>query len=138
MHFYNVKLEKDGATILATCPDLPEVASVGDDVDTVLLSVVESIELAIQCRINDREPVPLAIKQRKGCQLVKMPARVMLKAELHNEMLVQGVRKAELARRLGLHMPQVDRILSLRRTTRLDTLEQAFEVLGKHFEVRVA
>lgn len=138
MHFYNVKLEEDGATVLATCPDLPEVASVGDDEDGALSSVVEAIELAIQCRISDREAVPLASKQRKGCRLVKMPARVMLKAQLHNEMLTQGIRKAELARRLGMHMLQVDRILSLRHTTRLDTLEQAVEVLRRHFEFRVA
>lgn len=138
MYFYNVKLAKDGATVLATCRELPEVASVGDSADEALSSVAEAIELAVQCRINDREVVPLCSKQYKGCRLVRMPARVMLKAQLHNEMLAQGVRKTELARRLDMHPPQVDRILNVRNTTRLDTLEQAFAVLGRHCEFRLA
>ena len=42
-----------------------------------------------------------------------------------------SVGKAELARRLHCHLPQVDRLLKLSHASRLDQLEQAFLALGK-------
>lgn len=136
MFAYDVLLENDDGTILATCPDLPEVASVGDDEGEALINVVEAIELAIQVRISEREPVPAPSRHRKGRHLVRVPAQAAVKALLHNEMLAQNVRKSDLARAMNLHMPQVDRILNPKHSTKLETLELAFEKLGKHLEVR--
>lgn len=48
------------------------------------------------------------------------------------------MRKAELTRRLGWHMPQVDRLLDLRHASRLDQIEAAAHALGRVVEVRVA
>ncbi len=134
--YYDVVLENDGDTLLATCPDLPEVASVGDDEGEALLNVVEAIELAIQVRIAEREPVPEPSRHRKGHHPVRVPAQAAVKALLHNEMLKQNMRKSDLARAMSLHMPQVDRILNPKHSTKLETLELAFEKLGKHLEVR--
>jgi antitoxin HicB len=50
-------------------------------------------------------------------------------------MLKQGVRKSELARRLNWHAPQVDRLLDLTHTSRLEQLEKAVGVLGKRLDV---
>jgi antitoxin HicB len=41
------------------------------------------------------------------------------------------VGKAELARRLNCHLPQIDRLLDLGHASRLDQIEQAFLALGK-------
>jgi antitoxin HicB len=46
--------------------------------------------------------------------------------------------KAELARRLNWHLPQVDRLLDLRHASRLDQLETAFRALGKQLSVEVS
>lgn len=56
---------------------------------------------------------------------------------LANEMVRQGVRKAELARRLDVHMPQVDRLVDLRHSSKLENLEKAFQTLGKTLGIRV-
>ena len=45
---------------------------------------------------------------------------------------------AELARRLGWHMPQVDRLLDLHHASRLDQAEAALNALGRRLEVSVA
>lgn len=42
-----------------------------------------------------------------------------------------GIKKAELARRLNWHMPQVDRLFDLRDESLLDQFEAAGRVLGK-------
>ncbi len=52
-------------------------------------------------------------------------------------MTEQGIRKAELARRLGWHVPQVDRLFELRHASRFDQIEAAARVLGRTIEVRV-
>ena len=53
-------------------------------------------------------------------------------------MTEQGIRKAELARRLGWHMPQVDRLFDLRHTSKFDQIESAARSLGKTVEILVA
>jgi toxin-antitoxin system, antitoxin component, hicB family len=50
-------------------------------------------------------------------------------------MVSQGVRKAEMARRLDVHMPQIDRLLDLRHNTRIDFLEKAASKLGKSLNI---
>jgi len=50
-------------------------------------------------------------------------------------MRAQRVGKAELARRLNCHLPQIDRLLDLNHSSRLDQIEQAFLMLGKRLEI---
>jgi antitoxin HicB len=59
------------------------------------------------------------------------------KLGVYRTMTEQGVKKAELARRLGWHMPQVDRLFDLRHASKLDQIEAAANVLGKHIHVLI-
>lgn len=52
-------------------------------------------------------------------------------------MTEQGIRKAEPARRLGRHVPQVDRLFDLHHASRLDQLEAAAHALGRRVEIDV-
>jgi antitoxin HicB len=61
-----------------------------------------------------------------------------VKLAIYQEMLAQGVRKAELARRLGWKAPQVDRLFDLNHASRLDQLEAAAKALGRHIDVILA
>jgi antitoxin HicB len=132
---YPVRLQPDDGTILVTCPDLPEVTTFGEDEDDALLRAVEAIESAIQGRISDREDVPLP--STKGEHFVALPAQAVMKLLLYRAMRERNVRKAELAKRLGWHGPQVDRLLDLRHASRLDQIEAAFRTLGKEIDVGV-
>ena len=60
------------------------------------------------------------------------------KLGLYQAMTEQGIKKAELARRLGWHMPQVDRLIDLRHASKLGQIEAAANVLGKHLYVQIA
>jgi antitoxin HicB len=53
------------------------------------------------------------------------------KVALYNEMRAAGMKKAELARRLGWQKSQVDRLLDLMHTSRLDQLERALALFDK-------
>ncbi len=95
------------------------------------------LESALDIYLEERRPIPLPSEPSPNARMVTLPAQVSLKVLLHNEMLKQGVRKAELARRLDWRLPQVERLLSLNYASRLDQLERAARVLGKQVDVRV-
>jgi antitoxin HicB len=126
----------DNDTLLVTCPDLPEVTSFGDDEADALGRAVGALEEAIAARIARRDDVP-APSRPAGAHLVALPTETALKVTLYQEMRAAGLRKADLARLLELHKPQVDRLLNLRHGTRLDQLDRAFAALGKRLDLRV-
>lgn len=139
MWSYPVKLELDtNGAYLVTVPDIPEAASVGADEEEALLNALDALESAIEIYFDEKREVPAPSKPRKGQPVVTLPALVTSKVLLANEMIRQGVRKSELAKRLDVHMPQVDRLLDPRHSSKLDAIEAAFSKLGKRLEVSVA
>lgn len=49
-----------------------------------------------------------------------------------------GVRKADLARKMDLHRQEIDRLLDLNHATSLAKIEKAFAALGKTLDIAVA
>jgi antitoxin HicB len=136
---YPVNLVPDSnGTLLVMFPDIPEAVSVGDEEDEALLNALDALESAIEIYFDEKREVPPPSKAKKGQRVVTLPALVVAKVLLANEMVRQGVRKAELARRLDVHMPQVDRLLNPRHSSKLDAIEAAFSKLGKRLEVSIA
>ena len=54
----------------------------------------------------------------------------MAKAALYEAMREEGVGRAELARRLRWHLPQVARVLDLRHASKMEQVETALAALG--------
>jgi antitoxin HicB len=125
----------DNGTFLVTCPDLPEVTSFAEDETDALLRARDAIEEAIAARIAHRKDIP-SPPDGDGLR-VFLPALTVAKIELYRTANAEHVRKAELARRLGMHGPQVDRLFDLRHTSQLPQLEAAFEAMGRRLVVNV-
>lgn len=119
---------------VVTFPDVPEAITQGEDADEALMRAVDALESALSFYVNDRRPLPEP-SAAKGRPVVRPSALECTKLGIYREMLVQGVRKSELARRLGWHLPQVDRLLDLNHASRLDQMEAAARALGKQLEV---
>ncbi len=133
---YPVSLSKDtNGTYLVEVPDLPEANAVGDDHEEALLNAADAIATALGIYFDERRPVPLPSKAKKGKATVVLPAIEEAKVLLWNEMLAQNIRKAELARRLNVHMPQIDRLFNLKHSTKVEFIEQAAKALGKQLHV---
>ena len=88
--------------------------------------------------VEARKSLPAASRPAPGQKTVQPSALACAKLGVYQAMTEQGIKKAELARRLGWHMPQVDRLFDLRHASRLDQIEAAANALGKHIHVRVA
>ena len=138
MFDYPVTLTPDGDSVLVTFVDVPEALSFGADEDEALLQAVDALEAALSFYVEARRPLPVASKAARGQHTVRPSALECAKLGVYQAMTEQGIKKAELARRLGRHMPQVDRLFDLRHASRLDQVEAAARALGRSLEVRVA
>lgn len=136
---YRVELTPDdNGTLLVTCPDLPEVTSFGEDEADALMRARDAIEEALAARIARRSDIPEP-QQGQGLA-VDLPLLTAMKVQLYLTARREGVRKADLAKRLNVHGPQVDRLFDLRHASKVEQIEGAFRALGKRldFEVRGA
>ncbi|KAF0161495.1 MAG: hypothetical protein FD157_4127 [Rhodocyclaceae bacterium] len=122
---------------VVTFPDVPEAITQGEDEDEALLYAVDALETALSFYVDDRKPLPVPSKAKRGQWTVRPSALECAKLGVYQAMTEQGIKKAELARRLGWHMPQVDRLFDLRHASRLDQIEAAARALGRHVEVSV-
>lgn len=135
---YRVKLSRGtNDTILVDVPAIPEAHTFGEDREEALLRAVDAIESALMMYIDDRQDIPPADATGGSRTYVSLPALTEAKLGLYQAMRAARVGKAELARRLNWHLPQVDRLLDLRHASRLDQLEAAFRALGKCLSVEI-
>lgn len=137
MFDYPVILTPDDGTVLVTFPDVPEAITFGADTDEALLYAVDALETALSFYVDARKPLPVPSKAKRGQSTVRPSALECAKLGVYQAMTEQGIKKAELARRLGWHMPQVDRLFDLRHASRFDQIEAAARALGRHIEVSV-
>ncbi len=133
---YSIKLELDeNGTVLATSPDFPELTTFGDDRDEALARARNALEEAIAARIHARQEIPAP---SRGKLRADLPSLTAVKVILYQSMREQGIGKAELARRLGWHLPQVDRVLDIQHNSRLDQMDAALAATSRclHVDVR--
>ena len=123
--------------LVVTFPDVPEAITQGEDEDEALMYAVDALESALSFYVDDRKPLPVPGKPKRGQKTVRPSALECAKLGVYQAMTEQGIRKSELARRLGWHMPQVDRLFDLKHASRLDQIEAAARALGRQVEVSV-
>jgi antitoxin HicB len=135
---YPVKLKLDtNGSLTVAFRDLPEAHTFGEEEPDALRRAVDALETALILYMEEKRDIPQPTRPNKGERVIALPALSEAKITLYQTMRDAKVRKSELARRLGWHMPQVDRLLDLRHHSRLDQLEAAFAALDKRLTVRV-
>lgn len=134
---YPIVLEPDdNDTLLVICPDLPEVTTFGATRDEALHSAADAIEEALAARMAHHEDIP-APSAARGRAVLTLPPLSVAKVELYRATRVAGMTKADLARRLGWHAPQVDRLFDLRHRSKIEQVEQALHAVGKRLVVSI-
>jgi antitoxin HicB len=101
------------------------------------MQAVDAIETALSMYIDDRSEIPRPSSAGRRMKLVTLPALTETELGLYSAMRAGGIGKAELARCLNCHLPQVDRLLDLAHRSRLDQLEATFRALGKQISVEI-
>jgi len=129
----------DNGTLLIQFPDVPEAAAVAEREDDVPVQAAEGLEAALQMYVDARRPLPVAayVSGHAVRHAVRLKALATAKLLLSDQMVALGVKKVELARMLGVHPPQVDRLLDLGHGSRIEAVEAALEVLDRQVDIVV-
>lgn len=134
---YPARFKADGGGgYTVTFRDIPEAITQGDSAEEAAQSAAEALLVAMDFYFEDQRPVPPPSAPRRGERLVELPASVWAKVLLLNEMVCQRVRPAELARRLGTSPQDVNRIVDLHHTTKIDRIAEALRAVGRSLEIR--
>jgi len=115
---------------LVTFPDLPEANTFGGDRAEALASAVDCLEVALAGRIKDRANIPEP-SSAQGRLTVAPGNLIAAKAALYLAMRQANVRPAELARRMKIDQPAINRLLDPRHASRAGQFDAAFAALGK-------
>lgn len=138
MFDYPVTLTPDAGSVLVTFADVPEAITFGADADEALLNAIDALETGLSFYVDTRKPLPNASQPAEGQKTVCPSALECAKLGVYQAMTDEGIKKSELARRLGWHMPQVDRLFDLRHASKFDQIEAAAHALGRRVYVQIA
>jgi antitoxin HicB len=129
MRVYPAALTPDpdgGFTV--TFRNVPEAITEGDTRDEALLRAEDALESALA----------MYVAAKADEVMVPLSALGMAKTALYEAMRERDVGRAELARRLRWHLPQVNRVLDLRHASRMEHVEAALAALGLRLIVDVS
>lgn len=135
---YPVQITPDGDGYLVQFPDIPEAITFGESISHAKAMANDALLTALEFYFEDLREVPPPSATKSGQDYVELTASIAVKVQLLNEMVRQRVKQAELAKRMHLSPTQVNRMVNVRQSTKIDTLSQAFKALGKHLDFIVA
>lgn len=134
MDGYTITLTPDdNGTLLATSVELPEVTTFGDDEVDALHHAEDAVISAIAARMAHGREIPDPSSGRG--HHVYLPTLVSLKVALYRALRETGNNRAELARKLGWHREQVDRLFRLDHESKTSQIDAAMGALGRRLDV---
>ncbi len=128
---YPVIIEPDGSSFFISFPDIPEALTQSETFEQALAMGKDALETALEFYFEDERTVPLPSKPKRGQPVVELSPSLWAKVLLLNEMVLQHVRPADLARKLSIRPQEVTRLMQLKHTTKIDTISSAFAAMGK-------
>ena len=135
---YPATLTPEAAGITVTFRDIPEAITQGDDEADALFMAKDVLLAAMEVYFDEKRTVPSPSAPQRGDRLIPVPASVVAKILLLNQMLEQDIIPSELARRMATTRQEVNRLIDLKHTTRIDRIEEAMAALGRKLELSVA
>lgn len=127
---YPAKIVQDGNLFVITFRDVPQAITQTDSKEKVVSAAIDVLKDAASIYMDDGEDFPLASKRHKGETLIELPLSFVAKIILHNAMLKNRIRQADLARSLNLPTSEIARIINPRTKIKIDTLADAIKSAG--------
>ena len=138
MFTYPARIKPDGKRFAVSFVDIPEALTSGATREEALEMAVDALTTAMDFYFEDRRAVPPPSSPKRGHVLIDLPPSVAAKVLLLNEMVRQGARNVDLARRMNVRPQEINRLTDLHHPTKIDTIGEALKSLGKKLEVRLA
>jgi len=126
---------RDGITV--TFPGIHEVITCGFSEEQAAEYAADALETVFSQYMKQRREIPRPQARVKGTRPIALSTLTEAKIRLYEAMRESGIRRADLARRMGFQKSQIDRLLDLRHGSRLDQIEAVLGKLHKRFSIRV-
>jgi antitoxin HicB len=137
VYFAKFEPDPDGGFVVEF-PDFGWGVSQGDDEEDGRRMATDLLTTMVQEHIRTGKELPKPGKFRgPKYRLIRLPASQGMKAELYLALRSSGMKKAQLARRIGISKDQMDRLLDLSRRARIEQIEAAFAALGKQLTIGI-
>lgn len=134
--YYPALVEPDGDRWKVSFPDIPEALTGGATREEAVDMAKDALQTALEFYFDDKREIPEPSKLKKSMVAIELPTSVAAKVLLLNEMIMQNIRPAELARRMGTSPQEVNRLTQLGHATKIDGISAALQALGKRLELR--
>jgi len=135
---YRIVLRKDSnGTLLVSFPDFPEAHTFGRTEAEAKARAIDALETVVMAYMKDGRPLPAPRAVKRG-RAIELPPSMAASMALYNALRASKLTKYALAKKLGWHQPQVDRLFDVRHQSKLEQLQQAAAALGRKLEIRVA
>ncbi len=129
--FYPANFEKsEEGGFVVTFINLPEGITQGDTYEAAMEMAEDALISCVEIYFDDEKPFPVPRMVKKGEESVFLPDSVYAKVLLHNTMLKNKMSKAELARLTSIRPPEIQRILTPRHNTKIDTISRIMAKIG--------
>ncbi|PWF54647.1 type II toxin-antitoxin system HicB family antitoxin [Massilia glaciei] len=128
--------DEDGGFVV-TFRDIAEAITQGEDLEDAMMMAKDALVTAMDFYFDDKRTVPPPSPAQEDEALVTLPSSVAVKVLLLNEMIGQKVSASDLARRMETSPQEINRLIDLRHATKIDTVERAFNALGKRLAMRL-
>ncbi len=136
--YYPAQFSEDpGGGFVVTFRDIPEAITQGDDYQQAKDMAVDALVTVMDFYFEDRRPVPVPSDPLPGDVLIELPASIEAKVALLNEVVRARISNAELARKSGVPRQEMQRILDIGHSTKIDTSSRALAALGKKLEIKI-
>jgi antitoxin HicB len=139
MLLFPATIRRDGDTFVVLFPDISHAHTNGKTREEAVAHAPDALHAAVSMLMEKNMDIPAPGKLRgKNAVLIGLPSAVTAaKAALYIALRSAGVRKAELARRMGIHKQQVERLLNLDHASRFEQLEAAFAAINMRLVVDI-
>jgi antitoxin HicB len=131
MLIYPARVTKCDDGYVVTFRDIPEANTSGKSLEEAMEMAGDALSTAMEFYFEDERAVPLPSATKRGEVLVDFPASLSAKVLLLNEMVRSSTTPAQLARKLHTSPQAVNRIVDIHHVTKIDTIAEALNPMGK-------
>ena len=100
-YIFGAMIALDGDDHVVSVRDLPEIVTSGDTLEEALVLASDAIEVAVVGRMKGDMALPEPSPVRNGEHAIALSAKLSAKLAIYAAFKASGMRKTELARRLG-------------------------------------
>ncbi|MBC3211388.1 type II toxin-antitoxin system HicB family antitoxin [Serratia fonticola] len=132
---YPVDLQPDSGGYVVSFPDIPEALTQGDTREEALAMALDALITAFDFYFEDNQSIPLPSEVTGD--YVEVPLSVASKVLMLNALIESGLTRVELADRIGIKKQEVNRLINLQHSTKIDAIQRAMNALGKQLDFSV-